>query len=77
MESVKIYTTPTCHYCILAKEFLENNNVSFEDIDLTTHPEKIRELKEKSGQLGTPVLEIGDQIIIGFDKEEISRALNL
>ena len=74
-KKVTIYTTATCPYCIKAKQFLTENNVEFENVDLTINPARAQEVIEKSGQTGVPVLEIEGEIIVGFDKEKISQAL--
>ncbi len=76
-KNVKIYSTPTCPYCIRAKQFLKDNNIEFEDVDVSTNPDKAQEIVDKSGQMGVPVLDIEGQIIIGFDKEAIQKVLNL
>lgn len=76
-KRVKIYSSPTCPYCIRAKQFLKDNNVAFEDIDVSINQAAVEEMINKSGQMGVPVLDIDGEIIIGFDKEAISRALNL
>ena len=74
---VKIYSTPTCPYCIRAKQFLKDNNIDFDDIDVSADQSKADEMIEKSGQMGVPVLDINGEIIIGFDKGKIKKALNL
>jgi len=74
---VKVYSTPTCPYCHLAKEFLKANKVAFKDIDVSRDSKAAQEMIKKSGQSGVPVLEIDGQIIIGFDKEKIKKALKL
>ncbi len=76
-KKVKIYSTSTCPFCIRTKEFLRQNNVFFEDADVSTDQEAAREMIEKSGQMGVPVLDIDGQIIVGFDKERIKTALGL
>ena len=76
-KKVKVYSTPTCPYCIRAKQFLKDNNIEFEDINVSTNQEKAQEMIEKTGQMGVPVLDIDGEIIVGFDKDAISKALNL
>lgn len=76
-KSVKVYSTPTCPYCIRAKQFLKDNNIAFEDIDVSKDPAKADEMVKKSGQMGVPTLEIDGKIIVGFDKENISKTLGL
>jgi len=77
MKKVKIYTTPTCPYCIRTKDFLKDNNVEFENIDVSSNKEKAKEMIDKSGQMGVPVLDIEGEIIAGFDKEAIKKSLGL
>ena len=77
MPDVKVYSTSTCHYCVMVKEFLKNNNIQFEDINVGMNPQAGQEMIDKSGQMGVPVLDIDGQIIVGFDKDAISKALNL
>jgi glutaredoxin-like YruB-family protein len=72
---VKIYTTPTCPYCEMAKQYFKSKNIDYEEIDVSSDIEAAREMIEKTGQMGVPVIEIGDNIIIGFNKPAIERAL--
>lgn len=76
-KQVKIYTTPTCPYCVRAKQFLQDNNIIFESIDVSTNQIAAEEMIKKSGQMGVPVLDIDGQIIVGFYKERIKEALGL
>ena len=76
-KNVKVYSTPTCPWCHKAKEFLKENNIKFEDINVA-EDEKARDyMIEKSGQMGVPVIEIDDQIIVGYDKEALEKMLGL
>lgn len=77
MKVVKIYSTPTCHFCAMTKEFLKENNVPFEDIDVWSDVEARKEMVEKSGQMGVPVIQIDNNIIIGFQKEKIANLLGI
>ena len=76
-NKVKIYSTATCPYCIRTKQFLKENNVEFEDIDVSTNQQATEEMMEKSGQMGVPVLDINGVIVVGFDKDKISQLLGL
>ena len=76
-RNVKIYSTPTCPYCSRAKDFLKENSVAFEDIDVAARPDKAQEMVDKSGQMGVPVLDIEGEIIVGFDKDKISKILGI
>jgi glutaredoxin-like YruB-family protein len=76
-KSVKVYSTPTCPWCIRAKQFLKENNVEFQNIDVSDNQQVVDELMQKSGQMGVPVLDIDGQIIVGFDKEKIRQSLGI
>jgi glutaredoxin-like YruB-family protein len=76
-KKVIIYSTPTCPYCIRAKQFLKDNNILFENFDVSVDRAKAEEMIKISGQMGVPVLDIGGEIIVGFDKERIKQALGL
>ncbi|UCH11874.1 MAG: glutaredoxin family protein [Candidatus Omnitrophota bacterium] len=75
--TVKIYSTPTCPYCMRAKQFFKDNNIEFEDIDVSTDRVRAEEMVRKTGQMGVPVLDINGEIIVGFDQEKIKSALGL
>ena len=77
MPNVKVYSTSACSYCVMVKEFLKKNNIQFENIDVGINRQASQEMMDKSGQMGVPVLDIDGQIIVGFDKDAISKALNL
>ena len=73
-KNVTIYSTPTCHFCHAAKEFFTANNVAYTDINVATDLDKRKEMIDKSGQMGVPVIDIGGDIVIGFDQKKL-RAL--
>ena len=75
--AVTIYSTPTCHFCHAAKDFFTANNVQFQDYDVASNLEKRREMIEKSGQMGVPVIEVGDQLIVGYDEQELRGLLHI
>ncbi|MCM8796954.1 MAG: glutaredoxin family protein [Candidatus Omnitrophica bacterium] len=77
VKSVKVYSTPTCPWCIRTKQFLKDNGIAFEDADVSTNQLAAEEMIQKSGQMGVPVLDIEGEIIVGFDKERIRQALGL
>lgn len=76
-KSVKIYSTSTCPYCAMAKDFLKRSNIAYEELDVGVDHEAVKEMMDKSGQMGVPVLDIDGQIIVGFDKEAITKALGI
>jgi glutaredoxin-like YruB-family protein len=77
MPKVTVYSTSTCPYCRMAKDYLAEKRMAFEDFDVAADREKAREMMEKSGQTGVPVIDIDGKVIVGFDKEEIAAALGL
>jgi len=77
MPRIKIYTTPVCPYCYTLKEFLKEHNIQFEDVDVSQDEKAREEMIKKSGHLEAPVIEIDDEIIVGFDKEKICKLLNI
>ncbi len=74
---VTVYSTPTCPYCHMAKDFLKANKVEFADVNVAADSNAARDMIEKSGQNGVPVVDIDGKIIIGFDKDAIKKALKL
>ncbi len=74
---VIVYSTPTCPYCHAAKEFLKENKIAYQDVDVSKDQSKAQEMIEKSGQMGVPVIDINGTIIVGFDKEAMKKALKL
>ncbi len=74
---IKIYTTPTCAFCHMVKEYLSAKKIDFEAVDVTQSESDLKEMVEKSQQMGVPVIDIDGKIIIGFDRPAIDHALNL
>jgi len=74
---VKLFVTPSCPYCVTLKAFLKERNIEFKEIDVARDEKAQKEMIEKSGQMGVPVIEIDDQIVIGFDKAKICKLLNI
>ncbi len=75
MSKVKVYSTPTCPYCHMVKEFLSQRKVEFDDIDVAADHEAAKEMISKSGQMGVPQIEINGKIIVGFDRPAIEKEL--
>ena len=73
---VIIYSTPTCPYCIYAKNYFEQNNIPFEYVDVTKDREKAKEMIEKSGQMGVPVVDINGEVIVGFQPDVFDSIIN-
>ena len=74
---VKIYSTPTCVYCKMTKKFLTGHNVPYEDLDVSQDEAALAEMVKKSHQLGVPVIEVGNQVFVGFDQEALTEVLHL
>ncbi|MCK5155745.1 MAG: NrdH-redoxin [Spirochaetales bacterium] len=73
--AVKIYTTPSCGYCNIAKDWLRKKNVPFTEYNVAVDMAKAQEMVKKSGQMGVPVLDVNGKLIIGFNQSAIESAL--
>ena len=74
-KNVTIYTTPTCHFCQMSKEYFKANGVEYTEYNVAEDTAKRAEMIEKSGQMGVPVIYIGDDMIVGFDKRRFDELL--
>ncbi|GBD34049.1 Glutaredoxin 3 [bacterium HR34] len=77
MPKVKVYSTKTCVYCNALKEFLNQHNIEYQNFDVGEDEQAREEMIQKTGQMGVPVIEIDDEIVIGFDKERIANLLGI
>lgn len=75
MKDVTIYSTSSCHYCQLAKEFFKQHNIAYTEHNVGLDAEKRKEMIELSGQLGVPVIHIGDTVLVGFQEKMLSDLL--
>jgi len=75
MKTVKVYSTPSCPWCVRAKEYLKGKNIPFEDIDVAADTTKAKEMVQVSGQMGVPVITVDNQVIIGFDQNKLNQLL--
>lgn len=76
-DMVRLYTTPTCTYCHIVRNFLKEHNIPFEEIDVSKDPEMLKRMIQKTGQMSVPVTEIHGTMIVGFDREALKQALKL
>jgi glutaredoxin 3 len=76
-KNVTIYSTPSCHFCHMAKDYFKENNIAYTEYNVASDLEKRKEMVEKSGQMGVPVIIIGDELTVGFDKPKIAKLLGL
>jgi len=74
---IKVYSAPGCPWCNASKEFLKSYNIDFEDIDVSIDQKAAQEMIQKSGQMGVPVIEINDNIVIGFNKPVLEEILGI
>ncbi|MEK7539564.1 MAG: glutaredoxin family protein [Patescibacteria group bacterium] len=77
MKNVTIYSTPSCHFCRLAKDFFKEKNIAYTEYNVAGDAGKRKEMVEKSGQMGVPVIVISDELVIGFNKPKIVQLLGL
>jgi glutaredoxin-like YruB-family protein len=75
LSNVKVYSTPTCPWCTKVKEYLQSIGVEFENVDVSKDRDAAMAMVKKTRQMGVPVTEIGENYIIGFDKDSIDKAL--
>ena len=76
-KKVTVYSTPTCPFCIRAKQFLKDSHIDFENIDVSTDQAKAQDMINRSGQMGVPVIDVDGTIVVGFDKDKIKEAIGI
>lgn len=77
MKKITIYSTPTCAYCTMAKNFLTKNNFEYAEHNVADDLKARQEMVDKSHQLGVPVIDIDGEIFVGFDKSAIAGKLGI
>ncbi|OHA17811.1 MAG: NrdH-redoxin [Candidatus Taylorbacteria bacterium RIFCSPHIGHO2_01_FULL_46_22b] len=77
MKEVTIYSTPTCVFCNAAKSFFKQNKISFTEHNVATDLKRRQEMVEKSGQMGVPVITVGDDVIVGFDEPRLKELVGV
>jgi glutaredoxin 3 len=77
MKNITIYSTPTCHFCAMAKEYFKANNLPYQEFDVASDAEKRKEMMEKSGQLGVPVILVDDSVVVGFNRPKLAQLLGI
>ncbi len=76
-KKVIIYSTPTCVYCKMAKDFFAKHGIKYTEHDVATDLKAREEMMEKSGQLGVPVIDIDGEILVGFSEDHLRQALGI
>jgi len=75
MIKIKIYSTPFCVYCKIAKDFFDKKGLSYEEVDVSVDEKAAQEMVARTNQMGVPVIEIGEEVVIGFNKSQIEKIL--
>ena len=75
--SVTIYTTPSCSYCRMAKDWFRQNGISFTEYNVAADMHRAEEMMHKSGQMGVPVIDVDGKIIVGFNEPALRQELEL
>jgi glutaredoxin 3 len=76
-KQVTIYSTPTCHFCHAAKDFFTANHIAFTDVNVASDLTKRQEMIQKSGQMGVPVIDVGGELVVGFDEDRLRELLEV
>jgi glutaredoxin 3 len=74
---VEIYSTSSCHFCHMAKEWMTSKNIPFSDYNVGEDQDKRKEMVEMTGQLGVPVIKIGNEVMVGFNQEKMEQLLGI
>jgi glutaredoxin-like YruB-family protein len=75
-KRVIVFSTPTCTFCNMAKQYFRQKGIKFKDVDVSRDPSAARDMVRRSGQQGVPVIDIGGKIVVGFDRVQIDKYLN-
>jgi glutaredoxin-like YruB-family protein len=75
MIKIKIYSTPFCGYCKMAKDFLDRNGLPYDEVDVSVDEVAAKDMVSRTGQMGVPVIEIGDDIIVGFNRVQMEESI--
>ena len=76
-KKIEMYSTPTCHFCNLAKSFFNEHNIEYTDYNVAENAQKREEMLQKSGQMGIPVIYIEDEMVVGFDESRLRKLLKI
>ncbi len=76
-KTVEIYSTATCHFCHMAKDWLTEKNIPFVDYNVGEDMAKRKEMVEITGQLGVPVIRIGEEVMVGYDESQLAKILGV
>lgn len=77
IKEIRVFSTPSCPWCLRLKNYLEEKNVDYENIDVSQDQQAVTEMVTKSKQMGVPQIWIDNEIIVGFDKDRIDQLLDI
>lgn len=77
MSNVIVYSTPSCVYCNMAKTFFKSNGIDYKDFNVAADLEKRKEMIDKTGQMGVPVIDVNGQVVVGFDEAKLRTTLGI
>jgi glutaredoxin-like YruB-family protein len=77
LQAIEIYSTPTCHFCHMAKDWLASKNIPYTDYNVAQDMEKRKEMVEITGQLGVPVIKVGNDVMVGFNQDHLAKILGV
>lgn len=76
-KTVSIYSTPTCHFCQMAKEFFKEKGITYQEYNVASDNDRRAEMIDITGQMGVPVIRIENDVIIGFNKPKVAELLGI
>lgn len=76
-KKIEIFSTPTCHFCSLAKEWFKEKSLTYTEYNVATDIDKRKEMVEMTGQLGVPVIRIGEEVLIGYNPSKMAEILSV
>ncbi len=76
-KKVRVFSTPSCAFCVVLKRYLDSKGIEYEDVDVSKDDKILKEMVELSGQISVPVVEIGKDVIIGFNRDQINKSLGI
>jgi len=74
---VRLYTTPFCKFCKDVKALFETHNISYEEVDVVDDDKAREQMVKDSGQMGVPVIDIDGEILVGYNRKKLEKALKV
>jgi len=74
-QQITVYTTPTCTWCTAVKQYLDDKGFSYDEVDVSADVQRARELVERTGQYGVPVIDVDGEFVVGFDRARLEALL--